>query len=665
MQTVSSNPAMAGANATAPAGAVDQGSPAEVPAGERELVLKLAQQFERDVRHDSPLMQDFNKWRDYLRGKTHGGNFCVNVNLCQSTMNVLVPRLYARNPDVSVTPADSVHPARFEDVRAFGRTAEIMVGREWRRARLKSRIKRQIRGTLTVGFAWLKAAMQIDLERDVVMEKRANDLQDNLADIDRRMQLLEQGSTDYGTLELQREELVMAQRAAQAKLEVERARGMVFANPRQEDVIVSGEIRELIDYLDADRITHRIWMKADVVATAFSLSEDQLRTATRYQLQGESSAPTTVQKDETGQWVAVLEVWDRKGGQVHTFIHGCDYFLRPSSPPNPSSRRFYPFFLLAWDWVDDTRLPLSAVGQWAPLQDEYNSVRSGFRTHRKRSLPGLVVNGAVVNEADAARITNNEAMETIVLQGVPPDVPLDSVIREKQLPAIDGALYDVRPILYDLDVVSGVQEAARQAIKTAKTATEAEIQETAGAGRTEERNDAIEEQLADLAEYCLELMLQSYTEDDAIRIAGDGAVWPELTIDEMHQLAAVSIGAGSTGKPDTAKRQQTWGVLLPVVREMVEKIHGLRQQAAGATAVDPATGAAVQSPPNPAAGMLADALEELLKETIKRSDERIDVDRFLPMEQQPVAPPAVTVTPPTPIAPVSAPAGLPAGAIPA
>lgn len=647
-------------NPTPPAGlpGADQGN---TPEGEKELVSKLTNRFNEDVRRESPLMADFGKWRDYLRGKTHGGNFEVNVNLCQSTMSVLVPRLYAKNPEVSVKPADSVDPSRYSAVRGFGRTCEIMITAGWKRRGLKSRLKRQVRGAKTVGFAWLKAAMQFEMARDPIMDSRINDLQDNLAEIDRKVRELDEHVLGYAQEELSREEIVIELAAARAKLEVERARGMVYMNPRAEDIVVSGEIRELIDYLQAEHITHRSWWKVEQVASTYKIDCKMLSTATRYKLDGDSSAPTTVTDDKNGEWVCLLEMWDRKAGVVHTFVHGSDFLLRPSEPPNPSSSRFYPFFLMAWNWVDDTRLPLSDVAQWAPLQDEYNRTRSTLALHRKRSLPGVIANGAVVSKEDAEKITNGVVAEYLLLQGVNPDIPLGNLFAPKPTAPIDANLYNLQPILYDLDVVSGVQEAARQAIRVAKTATEATIQENAGTSRTVEAVDAIEDMMGELAKYDLELMLQVYTVEDAIRIAGPGAVWPVgLTVEELHNMADIEIRAGSTGKPATAQEQQVWGTLLPIIQPMIERIHQLREQSMGGTVQTPA--GPMTMPPNAGAAALADALEELMRETVARTDDRIDISRFLPPDprRSQQLDPAQAANPAAPAAPQPAPEGAPA-----
>lgn len=654
----------------------DAGRDGQAPTGEGEIALvrKLTAEFEREEKAEKTRQTNFERWRQYQRGITPGATgseagpqFPVNVNLCQSTSQVLTSRLYARNPEVSISPSDAIHPSRFEAVRDFGRTGEVVINREFKRAKLKRRMRKQVRGTLTVGFAWLKAAMQIEQITDPIVQSRINDLTDNLAEIDRRMEELKAGGSTCEPEALQREELLMEMRAAQAKLEVQKATGLVLANPRVEDVIVSGDIRELEDYLEAAAITHRTWWRCTDVSATFGIDEEKLAHAQRYTLRGDAAAPLSVQANDQGEWLAVLEKWDRKAGMVHTWVHGCDYFLRPSAPPDPSSSRFYPFFLMAWNWLDDTRYPQSDTAQWAPLQDEYNSTRSTQRVHRKRSVPALVTNGAIVGPQDADRLANRDVNEIIALQGVDPNIPVGNLVAELANARMDPAVYDVKPILYDLDVVSGVQEAARQAIKSPKTATEAEIQDSAAQGRTGSRSDEIEAMLEELAVYTLELLLQAYGVEDVIRIAGEGAVWPELTIDELHQLCAIEIRAGSTGKPDTSRRQQTWATLLPVIQPIIERIHMLRRQAAGGQPMGPPPGmpapggapgaapggdahggpnpmallamlgggaGAMTTPPDPWAGMLADALEELLKETLSRADERMDVDRFLPKAPQ-------------------------------
>ncbi|MGZ9909579.1 hypothetical protein ACXYS1_26060, partial [Escherichia coli] len=81
----------------------------------------------------------------------------------------------------------------------------------------------------------------------------------------------------------------------------------------------------------------------------------------------------------------------------------------------------------------------------------------------------------------------------------------------------------------------------------------------------------------------------------------------------------------STGKPDRLQDQDRWTKLLQVIEKAMAQVSQLR--AAGNSAE-------------------AEAIVELVRETLRRFDERVDLNRFLPpqqdgQEQEPQIPPEV------------------------
>ena len=162
----------------------------------------------------------------------------------------------------------------------------------------------------------------------------------------------------------------------------------------------------------------------------------------------------------------------------------------------------------------------------------------------------------------------------------------------------------------------GIQEALTGGIQVAKTATEAEIQQAGTSARTGSMRDTEEDVLTELANYHAEILITKCSLQDAQEIAGDGAVWPQIDIDDIDLLLSVEIAAGTTGKPNTTAQREAWAAEMPVIRELMEKIGLLRQS-------------------GPIE--MADAYEELLRETFVRAgDDRVDVDRFLPPAGAPV-----------------------------
>ena len=127
--------------------------------------------------------------------------------------------------------------------------------------------------------------------------------------------------------------------------------------------------------------------------------------------------------------------------------------------------------------------------------------------------------------------------------------------------------------------------------------------------------DRMEYRLTELAQYHAEILIQKLTQSDAIEIAGDEAVWPQVGVEDLDLLISIEIAAGSTGKPNTTAQREAWAAELPVLQQAVERIGGL-----------------LMSPPEE----MARVHKELVQETLIRAgDDRVDIDRFMPMPGQP------------------------------
>jgi hypothetical protein len=97
------------------------------------------------------------------------------------------------------------------------------------------------------------------------------------------------------------------------------------------------------------------------------------------------------------------------------------------------------------------------------------------------------------------------------------------------------------------------------------------------------------------------------------KIAGQEAVWPQLTKDQVFDMVQVEIRAGSTGKPNQNKEREQWGQMLPQIQQSVQQIMELRQGGQND---------------------MAETVMKLLEETLRRFDERIDIESFLPARKE-------------------------------
>jgi len=116
-----------------------------------------------------------------------------------------------------------------------------------------------------------------------------------------------------------------------------------------------------------------------------------------------------------------------------------------------------------------------------------------------------------------------------------------------------------------------------------------------------------------MARFAAELCLQQMTPQQAQRIAGEDAVWPKLSKADVFDLVQIEIRAGSTGRPNKSKEREQWGQMLPQIQKSVEQIMQLRT-----------------------AGQddMAETVMKLLEETLRRFDERIDIESFLPARKE-------------------------------
>jgi hypothetical protein len=602
---------------------------------EMEAVKKAMKEHEMARAFDAPARKQFAIDRAYAAGKADQ-TWASDANLIGSFIDVLVAFLYARDPDMDTRPAEQVDSQPTRDQHAFADTLALVVPRLWKDGKLKKTARKAVRSALSVGPGWFKALMLTKTGRDPQIEKDLNDAQDNLRRIERLMKEMDEGSTDSpDTLELRQQQLNEAIEGLNAQVEVIMRAGMAIDFVRADDIQVSLDVAELSDYLDADWIDHSIYVPQDDLKNRFErLTDNDVRAACVYYMRqphtdkstgsetpefGEAThekgqftklAPPNAEGQDVVKFARVIERWDKRDNLIRTMIDGTKRWAREPYPPPFATTRFYPFFYLSLFEVDGERFPQSLSWRLRKLQEEYATARSNFRRARERSVPGTVFNASQVDPKDARKLETSVAMEYIGIKPTDPNADMRGIFAEKPVPRLNHNLYDTQPILSDMERISGVQEALQSTVQTAKTATEAEIQQSGFASRTSASRDALEEVMRELALYSVELALQAVPADQVQRIAGPLSFWPEgMDIEDILTLVEVDIDAGSTGKPNNHAERETWSIVMPIVLQLIKEIHMVQ-------AVDP---------------HLAEALANFLRETLKRLDDRLDVEKLIPM----------------------------------
>lgn len=627
---------------------------------EYRVVKQLMEEYDTARKFDEEARKQYAKDRRYAAGMAR--TWEVSVNLIGSFIDVLCSYLYARNPDVSVVRAEEVPPppapqdpllliehlqkqqamvAKNADMEAFAKTMQLVVSRLWKRGYLKHCIKKAVRSTLSCGPGWFKAIMITDKRTDPQVSAALNDARDNLARIEALQREIDEGEAK--DLEVKQRELEMTIEGLSAKVEVIVRRGLAIDFCSAEDVQVSLDVRDLDDYRESGWMANAIYRPMSMLCEMFPrIDKDKAKKATNYyqrtpidpmqaMLEGKLQATDAESFTKDGgqmirgaggsepvAFMKIIELWDKRDNLIKTMVDGIDCFAKdPYPPPNPSTR-FYPYFLVALYMVDGSRHPQSLSWRLAQLQDEYSATRSSAKINRSRSVPAILFNSEQVDAAHAKKLQEGVDQEFIGIKLTNPSMPMRDVFAEKPVARMDPMVFDTSTVERDMEKVSGVQEALQSSVVQPKTATEAEIQQSGFASRTSADRDTLEDVLNDLAHYTAEVALGALPTADVQRMAGEYAFWPEgMDIEDLLTMVEVDITAGSTGKPNTSAERESWTVALPLIQQLMLQVQ--QQRAMG------------NEP-------MAQAMIQLLRETLQRLGDRIEVERFIPGPLLPMTP---------------------------
>ncbi len=596
---------------------------------EAKAIKSLVSEYKAARAFDEGARKQYISDRKMASGRTTK-NWASDANLIGTFIDILVSFLYARDPDVSALPAEVVGDTNQDSVD-FAKTISLVVRRLWKKGRLKKSARKLVRSSLSVGPGWLKVIMTHETRKDPEVQAQLNDLEDNVARLKAKQIELQEGELDDDEISVKLQEKKLLQESLQAKLEVAHRHGLAMDFVQADDMQVSLDVADLTDYLDADWNANEIYVRTNALRTRFPrlTKENAESAAVFYQRKVRTKDEDTGVRRTIGvryerstdagtgdevTFARVVELWDNRDNHVKTFVDGVSRWAVTPYPPPYATSRFYPYFLLALFEVDGERHPQSLSERLTKLQEEYSSKRSNSRLAAERSVPGVLFDAQGIGPEDVRKIEQSVHQEYTGLNPTKGD-DIRKLFAEKPIGRADPLIYSTEPTLRDMERVSGVQEALSSAVSIRKTATEAKIQDTGFASRTSADRDLLEDLLRELAEYTTELSIQALPVAFVQRIAGPRAFWPEgMDVEDLITLAELDIEAGSTGKPDAENLRASWSTLLPLITSIMTQI----QQAQFMGNLP-----------------LAEALKNLLRETMSRLDERINIDQFIPQGELP------------------------------
>lgn len=559
---------------------------------------------------------EFEKNRKYARGEMHddGKGGLVRTNLIYTNQATIVPHVYAKNPEIAVSPSKAIGPNNYAMARKFAQTMDAVLHRMFvMDTQLKKRVRGSLYSVMNTGEGWLKMIYQRDHASDPVIKNRIHDAQDNLARLERLIRETEDEDKSHD-VKRQRDEIMIMLDALQQQVEVAVAEGLVIDRILTDDILILD--KTLVDfdmYSQADAIDHLIWMVKDEYCERFGDWPKEGAPTVYHERSLKDAHQHTDEKGKKTELVCVHELWHLRSNTVLTFADGAKYWAREPYSPTKQAERWYPFYRLGWNHLDGCHEALPDTSLQRELQDEYNASRTQWAAAREESMPVRVVRGSgALTQDDIDNIKNRKSRQIIVVDGKPGE-PLNNDLGQIEGIPLNPAVYDTTPIRGDMEMVSGRGDASTGGIVEAKTATEAEIMQSGLASRSDYRRDVVEDAIEEMAIAAAQMLLQELTVPQVQYLAGSDAVWPMMAKPEVFQLINIEIRAGTTSKPNQQREREQWAELLPLMQETIGRIFEL--QKAGEL-------------------QMANVLRALLKETLRRYDERLDLEELIGPEDE-------------------------------
>jgi hypothetical protein len=442
----------------------------------------------------------------------------------------------------------------------------------------KQLMKMTVRRALTVGVAYVK----LGFER--VMQKRP-DVIAKLSDINERLGTLERLAADIADDEsdpdsAEAEQLRLMIQDLQGEVEFIAHEGLTFDYPSSFSIIPDTKCIHLRGFLGSDWVAEEYILSPNEVKeiygrdvgknyTSYSRPDGGMNAGARAGLL--QLGPNDKEKGtgDDKQCCCVWEIYNRKDGLVYIVCDGYADFMREPGAPDTPLERFWPWFTLTFNETDheDDIYPPSDVRLMKDMQLDYNTARQGMREHRRAARPKTIVTAGALDAEDIDKLESHPSNAILELNGLQPGQKVGDLLQAFTGPEINPALYDVTPYFEDTLRVVGFQE-ANMGPTNSDSATQSQIAEASRTTTMDSNVDDLDDLLTHLAKYGGQLLFSNVAEATVKRIVGPGAVWPDLTRQQIAEEVWLEIEAGSSGNPNQAQQIANAQKIYPLVMQI-------------------------------------------------------------------------------------------------
>lgn len=448
----------------------------------------------------------------------------------------------------------------------------------------KIQMKRLVRRCITTGIGYLDIEFQRMFEPHPDSKVAYDQVSVEMANLQAKIDGMREERLSPESA--QAEELMAQLQAAQQGMEVIAHEGLVFSYPRSTSIIPSPATESVVGWVGCDWLAKeslvsisdiRAYYGVDVgtCSSLFTERGEQLRTKPEYSVSGDDS-----------RYARTWEVWHRTTGLVFVIAQGHSGWLQEPEPPFVRLRRFYNTFALTFNDDECDRSGLAGEDKAVSLTDDSDSARDFFplsdvwqirhaqaginhktysrSLHVQASHPRWVTFENALSADDARVIANLNAFDVGFIRGGTQGDKISDKLQAIPVPGIDPNVYDIQPELQHIMLAVGTQEANLGPTGGA-TATESSIAETSRNSAIGSNVDDLDQFLNEIAESSAEILLSEATPEYVQRVVGPGAVWPEMSRQEIADQVTLEVQAGSSGLPNQAQQAAITERMAPLL----------------------------------------------------------------------------------------------------
>lgn len=457
-----------------------------------------------------------------------------------------------------------------EKVDRIGKTLEILAAyyTSEQEPNFKVQLKQLVRRAKVNGVAYIDLRFQRIMEPDPDVTAQLADVRGQIEAMEAILRDMADGLLQDDSEKL--DELRTMQADLQSRENILVREGPVFEFPRSTEVIVDPAVRQLRGFIGAGWVAREFHLtpervkelyKIDVGTNYMGYTGPKQKTGKELESRAQD-APT---KGDVCLW----RVQDARTQEEFIVADGYSDFIVAPAAPTPRLERFWTLFPLTFNDIEHEEdvFPLSDVWLLRHPQAEYNRAREGLREHRIANRPAYMSGKGALDPAEKAKLETRQPHQVIELGAITKGVKAADLLQRVEPVPIDPALYDTNMVFDDVLRAVGSQE-ANIGGTNADSATQSSIAEGGRQKGLSSNVDDLDEMLTDLGRALGQMMLMELDEQTVKKIAGVGALWPQLTREEVAAELYLDVKAGSSGRPNKAMELANMERGMPFIQQM-------------------------------------------------------------------------------------------------